>query len=88
MDERDAIGHVSVVACIVPPWLLDHRKPKAWPTMANRIHDQLPYSSLTFFPKAALLTSVGMKILSAAFTPTQPPKGKHLALRASPPILR
>lgn len=50
-DERDANGHMGAMACIVVPWLLDHRKPEDWPAMAYWIHNHLPYSSLTFFSK-------------------------------------
>ena len=50
-DERDANGYMGAMACIVVPWLVDHRKPEDWPAMAYWIHNHLPYSSLTFFSK-------------------------------------
>ena len=50
-DERDANGYMGAMACIVVPWLVDHRQPEDWPAMAYWIHNHLPYSSLTFFSK-------------------------------------
>ena len=50
-DERDANGHMGAMACIVVPWFVDRCKPEDWPAMAYWVHNHLPYSSLTFFPK-------------------------------------
>lgn len=51
-DRRDEAGRMGATACIVIPWLLD-RRPEGvdWRAMAWWIHDHLPYSRLTFFPK-------------------------------------
>lgn len=51
-DRQDASGHRGATACIVVPWLVDHVEQGGdWTSMAWWIHDHLPYSHLTFFPK-------------------------------------
>lgn len=46
---------MGATACIVIPWLADcvQRGEVDWQAMAWFIHDNLPYSSLCFFPKLA-----------------------------------
>lgn len=51
-DMRDAEGFMGATACVVVPWLVDHRDREGdWQRMAWWIHDHLPYASLCFFPK-------------------------------------
>lgn len=51
-DVRSSEGKIGAMACIVVNWYLDHYeatgdfRPLAW-----YIHDNLPYSSMTFFPR-------------------------------------
>lgn len=53
-DYRDSEGCLGAMACIVIPWFADRYEAGAdWRAMAWWIHDHLPYSSMTFFPKLA-----------------------------------
>ena len=50
-DRRDANGHMGATACIVIPEFVDaFPNEGAWTKLAWWIHDNLPYSSLYFFP--------------------------------------
>ena len=50
-DMRDADGHMGAMACVVVPAFYDaHSQPGGWQALAQWIHDNLPYSSLFFFP--------------------------------------
>jgi hypothetical protein len=49
-DRRDRHGNMGATACIVGPKVADIlHQPGAWTEFAWWIHDNLPYSSLTFF---------------------------------------
>ena len=51
-DRRDANGHMGATACVVIPAFWDaFQQDGDWQKLAWWIHDQLPYSSLCFFPK-------------------------------------
>ena len=51
-DHRDKNGHMGATATIVVNSYISHyEKTKDWQTMANYIHDNLPYSELCFYPK-------------------------------------
>jgi hypothetical protein len=53
-DRRDAEGRMGATACVVVPWFADrHAAGAPWQAMAWWVHDHLPYSSMTFFPKMA-----------------------------------
>ncbi len=53
-DRLDDDGHMGATACIVIPWFADqYDKGADWRSLAWWIHDNLPYSSLYFFPKLA-----------------------------------
>ena len=51
-DRRDADGFMGATACIVVPsyWDANHET-GSWQGLARWIHENLPYSSLYFFPK-------------------------------------
>lgn len=50
--KRDKYGYMGATACIVIPWFADRfAKDGDWQKLAWWIHDNLPYSSLYFFPK-------------------------------------
>jgi hypothetical protein len=51
-DRRDANGFMGATACIVVPryWEANHET-GTWQGLARWIHENLPYSSLYFFPK-------------------------------------
>ncbi len=51
-DRRDANGHMGATACVVIPAFWDAFQQNGdWQKLAWWIHDQLPYSTLYFFPK-------------------------------------
>lgn len=51
-DRLDAQGCRGAMACIVLPWFLDRYERGAdWRSLAYWIHNHLPYSGVTFFPK-------------------------------------
>lgn len=51
-DLRDEEGRMGATACVVVPWFADRYAQGAdWRSMAYWIHDHLPYSRVTFFPK-------------------------------------
>jgi hypothetical protein len=51
-DLRDQDGHVGAMACVVLPAFWDeHQQPGDWQILAQWIDDNLPYSSLCFFPR-------------------------------------
>lgn len=51
-DRRDEDGHMGATACIVVPSFYDRFRAEGdWRKLAWWIHDNLPYSSLFFFPK-------------------------------------
>ncbi|MEO8175464.1 MAG: hypothetical protein ABI626_02245 [Sphingomicrobium sp.] len=51
-DMRDADGCMGAVACVVAPAFYDaHPETGDWQIMARWIDDNLPYSSLEFYPK-------------------------------------
>lgn len=53
-DKLDKDGLMGATACIVIPWFADRFENGAdWRSLAWWIHDNLPYSSLYFFPKLA-----------------------------------
>ena len=53
-DRRDADGFMGATACIVIPWFADRYEAGAdWRSLAWWIHENLPYSTLYFFPKMA-----------------------------------
>lgn len=54
-DKRDKNGCMGATACIAIPWFSDRYEQGVanWQSMAWFIHDNLPYSSLYFFPKLA-----------------------------------
>lgn len=50
-DLRDAQGCMGAVACVVVPAFHDaHPEPGGWQVMARWVDDNLPYSTLEFFP--------------------------------------
>jgi hypothetical protein len=53
-DKPDAEGLTGATACVVVPWFSDRYERGAdWRSLAWWIHDHLPYSNLTFFPRLA-----------------------------------
>jgi hypothetical protein len=51
-DRLDNQGCMGAIACIVVPWFLDRYEAGAdWRSLAWWIHDNLPYSTVYFFPK-------------------------------------
>lgn len=51
-DRRDADGFMGATCCIVVPWFANrYRGAGEWRRLAWFIHDHLPYSRMTFFPK-------------------------------------
>jgi hypothetical protein len=53
-DRRDEAGLAGATACVVVPWFADrYARGADWRSLAWWIHDHLPYSNLTFFPKLA-----------------------------------
>lgn len=51
-DYQDANGYKGAMACIVVNWYLDrYEQTGDWQPLAWWIHDNLPYSSMEFFPK-------------------------------------
>lgn len=53
-DRRDGAGLTGATACVVVPWFADrYARGADWRSLAWWIHDHLPYSNLTFFPKLA-----------------------------------
>jgi len=53
-DRRDANGHMGAMACIVVNSFLPYyKRTNHWQSLAWWIHDYLPYSEMTFFPKLA-----------------------------------
>jgi hypothetical protein len=53
-DRRDSAGHMGATACIVVPWFADRfEKGADWRSLAWWMHDNLPYSTLYFFPVRA-----------------------------------
>lgn len=51
-DRRDENGNMGAMACVVVPWFADRYADGAdWRALAWWIHDNLPYSTLQFFPK-------------------------------------
>jgi hypothetical protein len=50
-DMLDKDGHMGATACVVVPAFWDaHQEPGDWQILARWIDDNLPYSSLYFFP--------------------------------------
>jgi hypothetical protein len=48
----DDNGKLGAMACVVLPWFQErYEKTQEWRSLAWWIHDNLPYSSLYFFPK-------------------------------------
>jgi len=53
-DERDRNGHLGATVCLVVPAFIPlYNSGVSWTELAWWIHDNLPYSSLYFFPKNA-----------------------------------
>jgi hypothetical protein len=53
-DRRDAQGHMGATACIVVNAFIFHYEATGdWEAMAWWVHDHLPYSSMTFYPRFA-----------------------------------
>ena len=53
-DRQDANGHKGATACVVVTPFVDYfQRTGDWQSLAWWIHDHLPYSALTFFPKLA-----------------------------------
>jgi hypothetical protein len=53
-DRRDANGNMGAMACIVVNSFLPYyERTGHWQALAWWIHDHLPYSEMTFFPKLA-----------------------------------
>lgn len=53
-DRRDADGHMGATACIVVPAFIGYyERTGDWEALAWWVHDQLPYSSMQFFPRYA-----------------------------------
>ena len=53
-DRKDAKGHKGATACVVvTPFVEYFERTRDWQSLAWWIHDHLPYSDLTFFPKLA-----------------------------------
>lgn len=51
-DRLDANGYMGATACVVvPSFWRENQEPGSWQIMARWIHENLPYSSLYFFPK-------------------------------------
>lgn len=50
-DMRDEDGCMGAMACVVVPSAYDaHQEPGGWQILARWIHENLPYSTLYFFP--------------------------------------
>ena len=51
-DLRDKDGLKGATACVLLPLFWDaHQKPGDWGIIAQWVHDNLPYSSMEFYPK-------------------------------------
>ncbi|HZP98890.1 MAG TPA: hypothetical protein VFB13_05080 [Reyranella sp.] len=62
-DQRDRAGSMGAMACIVIPSFLSHYKATGdWKSLALWIHDHLPYSKMTFYPRNMAL-NLGWKEL-------------------------
>lgn len=63
-DRRDSEGRMGACACIVIPWFADqygadpYKPGRDWRDLAWWIHDNLPYSSMYFFPVRAAVNLV------------------------------
>lgn len=50
-DRLDSNGHMGAMACVVvPAFWAEHQEPGDWQILARWIHENLPYSTLYFFP--------------------------------------
>lgn len=50
-DMQDGNGHIGAMACVVVPSFYDaHPEAGGWQVLAQWMHDELPYSTLYFFP--------------------------------------
>lgn len=75
-DYPDKDGKSGATACIVVPWLIDHISNGGhWTDMAWWIHDNLPYSSLYFFPKLAAFNINWHEVPQRRIDSYAPPKG-------------
>ena len=53
-DRRDSDGRMGAMACVVVRWFVEsYEETGDWRPLAWWVHDHLPYSTLTFFPKLA-----------------------------------
>lgn len=53
-DVRDSNGHLGATVCLVVPSFISlYNSGTSWTELALWIHDNLPYSSMCFFPKNA-----------------------------------
>lgn len=53
-DERDKDGHIGATVCLVVPSFIPlYDRGVSWKALAWWVHDNLPYSSMYFFPKNA-----------------------------------
>lgn len=53
-DERDKNGHIGATVCLVVPSFIPlYDRGVSWKALAWWVHDNLPYSSMYFFPKNA-----------------------------------
>jgi len=51
-DKNDADGFGGAMACVVVPWFTErYERGEDWRALAYWIHNHLPYSTLTFFPR-------------------------------------
>lgn len=75
-DYRDSEGRLGATACIVIPWFADRYAQGAdWRGMAWWIHDHLPYSRITFYPKLAAFNLTWSSQPQRVIKSFIPPKG-------------
>lgn len=84
-DKRDSEGRMGACACIVIPWFSDqYEKGRDWRDLAWWIHDNLPYSSMYFFPTRAALNLTWRENPAQAIRSYISPKGNLLSSGAVP----
>lgn len=84
-DRRDFEGRMGACACIVIPWFADqYEAGRDWRDLAWWIHDNLPYSSMYFFPIRAAVNLVWREDPDQSIKSYIAPKGTLLASGASP----
>ncbi len=84
-DQRDAEGRMGATAYVVVPWFADQFEAgRDWRDLAWWVHDHLPYSAMTFFPKLAAFNLTWREAPERTISSYVRPAGKLLAAGAEP----